>query len=87
MTDYINRESAIVEIKRFIGYLDEDMVERLRIAINRIPAADVRPVVRSRWIEIDDYVLCANCGTAEHGPNRNFCHDCGADMRQRGDGA
>lgn len=40
-TDYISRESAILEIKRFIGYLDEDMIERLQIAIRRIPAADV----------------------------------------------
>ena len=40
-TDYISREAAIVEIKRFIGYLDEDMIERVQVAIKRIPAADV----------------------------------------------
>ena len=28
----------------------------------------------------DDYVLCPKCGTAEHSPNRNFCHTCGAEM-------
>ena len=48
-TDYISREAAIVEIKRFIGYLDEDMIERLQVAIRRIPAADVRPVVHDHW--------------------------------------
>ena len=50
--------------------------------LREIPAADVRPVVRARWIEIDDYALCPKCGTAEHSPNRNFCHTCGADMRE-----
>lgn len=39
-------------------------------------------VVRPRWIEIDDYVLCSNCGVAEHSPNRNYCHSCGANMRK-----
>lgn len=47
-----------------------------------VPAADVRPAVKSRWVEIDDYVLCANCGVAEHSPNRNYCHNCGAVMRE-----
>ena len=43
---------------------------------------DVRLAVLGRWIEIDDYVLCANCGAAEHSPNKNYCHACGADMRK-----
>ena len=48
-TEYISREAAIVEIKRFIGYLDEDMIERLQVAIKRIPAEDVQPVVRGEY--------------------------------------
>lgn len=50
------------------------------VALKQFPAADVRPVVKSRWIEIDDYVLCANCGVAEHSPNKNYCHNCGCAM-------
>lgn len=37
--DLINRDEAIKEIKRFTGYLDEDMITRLDIAINKIPTA------------------------------------------------
>lgn len=47
-TDNINRELAILEIKRFIGYLDEDMIERLQTAIRRIPASNVVEVVQCK---------------------------------------
>lgn len=65
--DYISRKAAIEEQKRFCGYLDNDMLNRLEIAIGRIPAADVRPVV-----------LCKDClhenCAMYHGPNW-FCAD------------
>ena len=41
--EYIEREAAINEQKRFCGYLDNDMLNRLEIATRRIPAADVVP--------------------------------------------
>lgn len=54
-----------------------------------VPVADVRPVVRGRWelTTMDDgygeYQLykCNKCGglTAQR---RNYCHNCGADMRE-----
>ena len=48
MSEYIKREDAIKEIERFIGYLDDDMICRIKIALNRIPSADVAEVVRCR---------------------------------------
>lgn len=53
-----------------------------------IPAADVRPVVRGKWIwTVDDdeylgeYWKCNLCG--EHSYiGYNYCPDCGADMRE-----
>ena len=81
-TDYISREAAIEEIRKATGgRSDTANSQHFVVAVRKIPAADVRPVVKSRWVEIDDYVLCANCGVAEHSPNRNYCHCCGADMR------
>ena len=56
MAEYIEREAAINEQKRFCGYLDNDMLNRLEIAMRRIPAADVRPVV-----------LCKDCVHYEMG--------------------
>ena len=68
MDEYIRRDAAKKEMGRFIGYagIDEDMVARFRIALDRLPAADVVPVVH-----------CIDCvhlgfkdfhGICEHGP-------------------
>ena len=46
MSDYISREAALASIRHEDPALD--------YAITRIPAADVRPVVRGRWISADD---------------------------------
>ena len=48
MSDYKNRDDVITEIKRFKGYLDDDMITRLTIAIDRVPSADVVQVVRCK---------------------------------------
>lgn len=39
--DLIDRPQAIQEIEKFIGYLDEDMVDRIKIAIGRLPSAKI----------------------------------------------
>lgn len=80
-SDLIYREDAKVFVRHAcykkinpIDYLDE------------VPAADVRPVVRGKWVE-DDYgfVRCSTCGMEweepEH-PKTNYCPNCGADMRE-----
>ena len=37
--DRIDRQTVIDEVQRFIGYLDQDMIDRLKIAIGRLPSA------------------------------------------------
>jgi rubrerythrin len=56
--------------------------------VEKIPPADVRPVVRGRWIPFTseaagDIWYCSACGIgfAHH---MNFCPHCGADMRGGG---
>lgn len=39
MDDLISRKAAINEIRRFSGYLDEDMINRINIGLNRLPSA------------------------------------------------
>lgn len=65
-------------------------------SIARIPAADVRPVVKAEWYgEADGYAdgelvydmwSCPVCGKRfeewEEKPDWNFCPNCGADMRE-----
>ena len=45
-------------------------------------AADVQPVKRGHWIEIDYgmFYECSECGNVREF-ERNFCSNCGADMR------
>ena len=49
------------------------------------PSADVRPVVRGKWIDHQEgrwiYAKCSECGTV-HDVKSNFCPNCGADMRE-----
>jgi hypothetical protein len=57
VSDYIKREDAIIEIERFGGYLDDDMLYRIKLALNRLnrlPSADVVEVVRCKdckWLK------------------------------------
>lgn len=55
----------------------------VEIIIRDWPAADVRPVVRGKWEQVDDYRYpwgCTNCRKTFSG-QYNFCPNCGADMR------
>lgn len=37
----IDRQQVIKELEKFVGYLDEDMVARIKIAIGRLPSAEI----------------------------------------------
>lgn len=61
-------------------------------AVERLPAADVRPVVRGRWEWNfnNGYYYCSNCGAVSSREDQDgeycdtpaFCPNCGADMRE-----
>ena len=79
MADYIEREvvKELLNIN-YGGYLD---------AIDRIPAADVVPVVHGRWIaDGDGYHWTYNCSICAwkdgypFNERHNFCPNCGAKM-------
>ena len=98
MADYISRQAAIN-----IVCDDEcddcpdggcDMYRRLK----RLPAADVRPVVRGKWVpQLTPYAVkdadicaCSVCGESvwiykDKSQPWNFCPNCGADMRGGGE--
>lgn len=102
MTDYISRDAALDALckactpcfsstgKPILAF-DVDYVP----AINAIPAADVRPVVRGKWIDRDDDYYgwnmwaCSACGEefvlTDGTPDMNeyhFCPNCGARMEE-----
>ena len=78
--DYIEREAAINAV--YEAYADG---ESAYDALENLPAADVRPVVRGRWVT-RPYMMgkteyCSRWGE-NYGRKHNFCPNCGADMRE-----
>ena len=79
MTEYIERTDAMNAV--LVGDVDKDFpCMDIAARLHDIPAADVRPVVRGKWIKIKYRSICRDCrfrGFASW----NFCPNCGADMR------
>ena len=98
--DYIKRSDAVEEIRGLVDTMsvcvsmDEcngmrSMKERAMSALERIPAADVRPVKEGYWIENCTDYTCSACGgvvkdeivymlQTEELPD--YCPNCGAKM-------
>lgn len=52
MSEYIEREKFKAEVRRLsTHYLNEWDTLGVLAAVDRIPAADVRPVVRGKWVD------------------------------------
>lgn len=87
MKDYIPREAAIKTHCSCCAWQGnvEPPCDTCKEPDNfrSIPAADVRPVVRGKWIyEGFMTVKCSNCNEYFHElEGDNFCPNCGADMR------
>ena len=94
MTDYISREAAYETLTEYYHHSTEFQHDALKEAIQRIHAADVRPVVRGKWEYEEQEVGGANGGAGTIWGYRcprcdtlnvyksNFCPNCGADMRE-----
>lgn len=98
MADFISREAANKALCEFCGICTEPGdLEECEIVSNcsfpHIPAADVRPVVRARWedetgyifINLAQRVYCPVCKSYAYFypiTAKNFCPNCGADMRE-----
>lgn len=107
MSDYISREAvkqiiaaqceecddACLEFDGIQPDCNQCLLYGAKKAIESLPAADVRPVVKAHWtdhrtIEHDGEWYCSACGkeiTIYMGPDRDdrysYCPNCGADMR------
>ena len=100
MDDYINRQAALQILAEFYGFSIESMEAAKRdgcyvpheyTKMENIPPADVRPVVRGRWIwsgKERDRPYCSECLNDAFWDNdygfvtENYCPICGADMRE-----
>jgi hypothetical protein len=79
MDEYIKREDAINSV--FEAFADGKSAYD---ALNAIPAADVRPVVRGEWRKIGKtgcIFVCSACDKT-FPCKTHYCPNCGADMRR-----
>ena len=86
MAEYINRERARFEAKRYFKNMDE-IQEDLDMLFCMLPAENVAPVRHGRWIEQGEYTFgvlcdCSICGNRilDNGHSWNYCPNCGCRM-------
>ena len=94
---YISRQSAIdidpppKHLREYqTGNLDDAYESGwydAQAEISQIPSADVRPVIRGKWIKEDDRVNhwhCSNCDFVAGQIHRfyKYCPNCSADLRE-----
>lgn len=82
--EYIEREAFKAEVRRLsTHYLNEWDTLGVLAAADRIPAADVRPVVRGRWVDEPIKGIRYHCSVCQGRFDYTwyFCPNCGADMR------
>ena len=88
MEEYINRERARFEAKRYFKNMDE-IQEDLDMLFCMLPSENVAPVRHGRWIDKGEYAVCTECdgrsGTQYDGVEpipltTQFCPNCGAKM-------
>ena len=97
MAQYIELEAAMNKAYELYEESDFIRAEELSAFVKSIPAADVKPVVRGRWVKSDlddECVTCSNCKKLKFSNRHaftqlafeewglNFCPNCGADMRE-----
>lgn len=87
MAEYIEREAAAERLEKLMHL----QAQTARAIIEAIPAADVRPVVRGKWISHDfvdmekgRYTGSVECSVCHRflPVKENFCPNCGAMMEE-----
>ena len=96
MADYISREAVnqiiaaqcgecvdtCLEFDGILPDCNQCLLHGAKKAIESIPAADVRPVVRGKWIINGWTIRCSECRYDMPFSVRNFCPNCGTDIRE-----
>ena len=93
MTEYIKRENVLAKIDEFAkqniahGFpVDVFDIEMMKKMVEKLPAADVAPVVHGRWVYHNFDTICSECRKSaifdewENQAETKFCPHCGAKM-------
>lgn len=88
--EYIEREEVIKVLEHYdlssgstLG-CHSGAIECAIFAIKMLPAADVAPVRRGRWLEEDGIQICSECGEEHEWEDYRapYCDTCGAKMNK-----
>lgn len=93
MDEYISKDKALYfmnhndKVVHYLSRTAENMVDRTTQAlcqvISEMPAEDVQPVKRGKWLKIEDDIYefseCSECGNMES-CETPYCAQCGAIM-------
>ena len=85
MVEYINRERARFEAKRYFKNMDE-IQEDLDMLFCMLPSENVAPVRHGRWVPTEAPFMneCEDCSVCGYrtvwGHRYNYCPNCGAKM-------
>ena len=83
MDEYIKREAVIEVIMSEPpdAHYPQWYVDKIK----SIPAADVAPVRRGRWLEEDGIQICSECGEEHEWEDYRapYCDTCGAKMAEK----
>lgn len=76
-------------VEEFNSLMISDMAMSLALIADRLTGGEVESNATSsgdergtgRWVEVDDYAICGECGAVHHGADRNYCPNCGRKMK------
>lgn len=98
MAKYIEWETLLAHLRKCKetstgSSLTAAVITAIQYFVEKMPAADVAPVVHGRWTHLGgDEWCCPVCGfviTTEGSwdkPTKKYCEDCGAKMDGKGEG-
>ena len=78
--DAVSRELVKKDIARWIGYIDEDMIARMHITIDKLPSVSTEKVGKWKKRMGDSRTTCPFCNALNFSKYKNYCPNCGAKM-------
>ena len=93
MAEYISRDDVLRKFIEGNGHDDDRFTEGYNFAVQeyreevkKIPAADVQPIQRGKWIGVDydTYFECSECKHMTDWQLYKYCPYCGARMDLKG---
>lgn len=87
LEDYRSMEQTVYKLTQALAEAEPTKhynTESYKMTVTDFPPVEYAPIKHGRWIWKDHYLVCSECG--EENDRKNYCPNCGADMRGEQDG-